>query len=192
MKHLIVLLGFALAMLEPASALAQADPVSVARAFGAAENAHNVDAVVALFTEDAVITTPFGTFRGTDQIRQFVQSLVAGNIRTVGRDYQASGDQVTFIRAATTTDFLAMGVAPVDFKIVGLIQAGKIKNWDVSYTPEAAAKIQAAQARSQPSPVPAQAPRALPRTGAEAALAATLLPLGVMLLLTGAALRRRR
>ena len=159
----------------PAGVTAQAtDPIAIATAFGQAENAHDVERTVALFADDAVVETPFGNFTGKEQIRQFIQSLVAGNIQTVGRDYRASGDQVSFISAATTDDFRRMGVAPVDFRIEGTVREGKIQRWIVSLTPESAARLQAAQAASQPQPQPkpgGPAPKpgpAAPKPGAAA------------------------
>ena len=202
MKHFVVaslLLALATSV-APAGASAQAtDPVAVARAFGEAENAHDVERTVALFADDAVVETPFGNFTGMDQIRKFIQGLVAGNIQTVGRDYRASGDQVSFISAATTDDFRRMGVAPVDFRIEGTVREGKIRRWVVTLTPESAAKLQAAQAASQPRqpvaqptarPAPVQAPRSLPRTGGGPGVVLPLAALGLALGAAGVLARR--
>jgi LPXTG-motif cell wall-anchored protein len=177
--------------------------LSAAKMFGVGENAHDVDAVVALFADDGVINSPFGSFKGKAEIRKFVQSLADGNIKTVARDYREDGDRVSYISAATTSDLLKQGVAPIDFRIDAVVPNGSITVWNVAYTPEAQAKINAAAARTapaaQPAPpaatprpaAPAQVPQSLPRTGGPAgSLGAAAAALA--LLASGVYLRRRR
>jgi ketosteroid isomerase-like protein len=55
------------------------DPAAVAAAFGQAVQAGDVDAIVALFAPDAVQITPFGTFRGPEEIRAFEMGFFQGS-----------------------------------------------------------------------------------------------------------------
>jgi len=180
----VLLLGAAAA--NPPAAQAQgADPLSVALAFGEAENAHDLERIVALFAEDAVLVNPNGTFTGRDQIRELYRAVFAGNIQAVGRAYQVRGDQITFISAATSDDFVRMGVAPLDLRIDATVRDGLIRRWVVSPTPEAAAKLQQAQARAT-----AEAPAALPQTGGLPPATVLSALVGVALLAGGVLLRR--
>src|ERR671920_1164708 len=77
-----------------------ADPVSVIKDFDAAWNAHDLEGVMAFFTDDAVVRMePLspdesgGVYTGKEQIRAgFVEPLVAGFPRVV-RGQQKNGDQ---------------------------------------------------------------------------------------------------
>jgi hypothetical protein len=50
----------------------QADSLKMVDAFHTTGNSHNMDAVLALFTEDATITDSGFTVRGRDQIRKWI------------------------------------------------------------------------------------------------------------------------
>jgi ketosteroid isomerase-like protein len=84
-------------VLASQSALAQAtDPLSVMKASLDAINAGNVDVAVATFADDAVFTTPTGSFKGKDQIRSAIMADVANHVQIEATNFQVAGDKVTY------------------------------------------------------------------------------------------------
>jgi len=70
----------ALAVGRPAPVGAQtAETAAVESAFKQAFAAQDVEAVMALYAEDAVEVTSFGTFRGRAEIRTFIEAFFAQN-----------------------------------------------------------------------------------------------------------------
>src|SRR5688572_18211179 len=76
---LFVALGAVLA--TAGAGQAQGDPVAVARALIDAENRHDVEPAVALFTPDAVVIHATGTLTTTAEIRRWQTELAEGNFR---------------------------------------------------------------------------------------------------------------
>src|SRR5688500_11041798 len=68
----------------PSAAAPASDPVAVFDAFNAAVNAHDVDAALAFFADDAVARLPeqppLGVHRGKDEIRTWLETDVNDNI----------------------------------------------------------------------------------------------------------------
>src|SRR5688572_21107928 len=98
-KKLITSILAAVAMLVTASqsALAQeTDPLSVMKASLDAINAGNVDVAVATLADDAVFTTPTGSFKGKDQIRSAIMADVANHVQIEATNFQVAGDKVTY------------------------------------------------------------------------------------------------
>lgn len=76
------------------------EPLAVVRALDAACNAHNVDAVMALFADDAVVrqTPPadgVGVYRGKAEIRSWMETQLPG-FHVDSRDHRTSGDTVSW------------------------------------------------------------------------------------------------
>src|SRR5688500_4184054 len=82
----------------PASAPAN-DPMAVFDAFNAAVNAHDVDAALGFFADDAVAQLPSqpppNVFTGKTEIRNWLERDSARNIHVVIADAQVAGDTVT-------------------------------------------------------------------------------------------------
>jgi len=189
-------IAFAVAMfltlVGPAQALAQstADPRAVVDAFDAALNAGNVEATVALFAPDAVIRTQGRVYAGTGQIRALFTELVAQHIRFDSADHKVTGDTETHTATVSRDDWRNLGIAWLDASAEVVLQAGKIRTFTVTYTPDSLERLQAAQARAggpraQASPVPAQIPTALPRTGEVASPIGLLMTVGGGLVVAG-------
>ncbi len=178
---LVVAIGLGLA----GGASAQTDPGSVARALIDAENAHNVDAAVAFFADDAVVTLPTGQFTTRDQIRGWQSELAAGNFKATIGTPQVSGERVTFSGSVELDTFRNLGIERMDSNWDITVQQGKVKTFTFTFTAESGARLQAALAPPAPS-------QPIARTGASAstwALGAGLAVLaGAMLVAVG---RRR-
>ena len=122
-----------------------ADPVSVIRDFDAAWNAHDVEGVVAFFSDDAVarIEPPppdefGGVYTGKEQIRAgFVEPLMAGFHVDSNDDHQVAEDQegrqrVIWSASLSADLFSQMGAdPPVDATGEAVLEGDKFK----SFTP---------------------------------------------------------
>jgi ketosteroid isomerase-like protein len=100
---LVVLLTFGLVACQPAGA--PTDPAAVMDAYTAAINAGNVNGALALVADDAVYDRPGGQFRGKEQVRGFIQSLVdqKAKIELIGTR-QVNGTLVTWRSRVTQTN----------------------------------------------------------------------------------------
>jgi quercetin dioxygenase-like cupin family protein len=127
------------------------DPASVVQAYIAAVNAHNVDAVLALYADDAVheaIPAPPGAqsvYIGKAQIRQFYQQTVVNHdhLEVVGTP-QVVGDKVMYTKRIASDSFRRLGLATLDASIVAIVQGGKFTSYTAAFTPDSLAKLQAA------------------------------------------------
>jgi ketosteroid isomerase-like protein len=156
----------------------------VVTAFDAVLNAGDIEGMLALFADDAVVKTQTATFTGKQQLRTLFQQLLAEHFQFQSGNRQVTGDTETHTAQVSTDDWRGLGVAPLEARAEVVVRGGRITSFTVAYTPESLAKLQAAQARS----APAQLPRALPQTGAPPAPLAAVMALGVAALLTGLAL----
>jgi hypothetical protein len=197
---LAVIVVVALLLVGSTSASAQGtDPASVVAAFDTALNAGNVEATLALFAEDGVVRTQSGTYTGQAQLRALFTEQVGEHIRFDTADRHVVGDTETHTGTVSRDDWRRLGIAWLDATAEVVVQAGKIRSFTVTFSPDSVARLQAAQARAgtAPPPAPAQLPSALPRTG-EALSPVVALPVvpllaaGAASLLAGLALLRRR
>ncbi len=121
--------------------------------FDGAWNAHDIDAVMRLFADDAVVTlvppppgAP-GTFRGKEEIRGFVQMLIPG-FHVESRNFRVEGDKVTWFSTVSDDFFRQSGVDSADANCEAVVQEGKIKSFTPTFTPETLAKLRAAAEKS--------------------------------------------
>lgn len=181
-------------------ALAQEpDPLKVMEAYDLALNAGNVEGALALFADDAVLTTQQGQLVGKEQIRTWLERVVAQNSRVEPVNRQVNGDKVTWQSNFFRKDIASLSNEPLAANAEAVVQAGKIKSFSSILTDEAQAKLAAAQpAPETAAPAPAQntaapaeelaaqnaaVPPQLPQTGG--ASAATLPFPGVLIIAGG-------
>jgi uncharacterized protein (TIGR02246 family) len=147
----------------PSGMAAQATgPVAVKNAFDAALNAHDVDAALATFADDAVFRTPGGmVLTGKPQIRPYLQGLVAENYRAeVVETRQVAADTVTSRGHIAVDQFRRLGLASVEATAEAVVRGGRITSFATALTPAGVARVQAAQAAAARG-----MPLQLPRTG---------------------------
>jgi len=130
----------------------QAEKENVLTAMVDALNAGDVEATMALFTDDAIIKVLFGdalppeSCIGREQVRVFMEDLVANNFKIQIEILQVLGD-IAVTRSKTWNDFMIqLGIAPLDFIEIYPIQDGKIKGFVDIATDETVAKLKAALA----------------------------------------------
>jgi ketosteroid isomerase-like protein len=118
-----------------------ADPVSVINDFDAAWNAHDVESVLAFFTDEAVVRIEppppdefGGVYTGKDQIRAgFVEPLMTG-FHVESRDHQVAGhqegvgDRVVWASTLSSDLFRQMGAEPpIEGTTEAVLEGDKIK-----------------------------------------------------------------
>jgi len=130
----------------------QAEKENVLTAMADSLRAGDVEATMALFTDDAIIKLlpteafPTSTFIGTGQIRFFMQHLITINFKSEFEILQILGD-IVITRSKTWQDtYIKLGIAPMDAIMVYSIQDGKIKGFVSIFTDESVAKLKAALA----------------------------------------------
>jgi ketosteroid isomerase-like protein len=110
------------------------DPVAVVRAFDAAWNAHDLEAVMACFAADAVVTQlppppDGGVHRGTEQIRRWVAAVLPG-FHVDSRGHRARGDTVPWTASVRGDLFRELGFPqPFEAAAEAVVRAGKIASF---------------------------------------------------------------
>jgi LPXTG-motif cell wall-anchored protein len=180
-------------------ALAQEpDPLKVMEAYDLALNEGNVDGALALFADDAVLTTQQGQLVGKEQIWTWLERVVAQNSRVEPVNRQVNGAKVTWQSNFFRKDIATLSNEPLAANAEAVVEVGKIKSFSSILTDEAQAKLAAAQpapettaaAPAQNTAAPAQdaaaqnaaVPPQLPQTGGTSPSA---LPFSGILVITG-------
>jgi hypothetical protein len=183
--HLIAVATLILVLALPVALYAQeADPAAVVNAAIDAWNAGDVDALKALFADDAVAYFPdWGdTETGAEEIGAWIEDLVAANFVIEPESIEVEGDTVTVVAKVWADPSRALGIAPLVTMDVYTVQGGQITSQTSTLTEESSAKLMAAMA-------------ALPETGGVAfPTYVSIMPLGGLAILGGLGLQllRRR
>ena len=142
MAAVVVMATLALAAFPTA---AQSAPEDVVKALIAAEGSNNVDAATALFADDAVVTLADGSSYNTpDGIRGWQQELADGHFHLEVVNLQADGNSVTGTGNISLDVFRDLGIASLGGNWKIDIEAGKVKTFDFSWTPDAITELVAA------------------------------------------------
>jgi|GEM_PF-4860576 len=204
-KTLLIIATALLLLALTGTALAQEpDPLTVMEAYDLALEAKDVEGALALFADDAVLTTRQGQFVGKEEIRAWLERLVTQNERIEVFGRQAAGDKITWQNKFFRADLPALKDAPLEANAEATIEAGKIKTFSSVLTDDSQARLDAASATpaaaspAEATAAPAQEPAPaaqLPATGGtradDLARVYILVLLGIGLVVAGAAWWRR-
>ena len=135
-----------------AAMINQAEKEKVLTAMTDSLNAGDLDATMALFTDDAIVKILFGnvlppeSYIGSEQVRFFMENLVAVNFKIQIEILQVFGD-IAITRSKTWMDLtIELGIAPLEMIEIYPIEDGKIEGFVSILTDESLAKLQAALA----------------------------------------------
>jgi hypothetical protein len=126
---------------------------SVVATLVAAEGAHDVDAAMALFADDAVVTLADGSVDDTpEKIRAWQQELADGKFHLEPVARYVDGNTVNLYGTIALDSFRGLGIASLGgiWKVV--VENGKIKTFDFSFTPAGLSTLQAAIAAMSATP----------------------------------------
>jgi hypothetical protein len=147
MKSKIVMISLIVVLL---SACTNSAPETLVQELGAALNAGDVDAAMALMADNAVFTVDFAgnleLYNGSDEIRTLYSGLVAGNFRIETTPESIEGNTVTTL-TKTWGDGVP-GDGPNTAVEVYVVEDGKIASITWTPTDETIAKYQAMMAEA--------------------------------------------
>jgi hypothetical protein len=131
----------------PLSAHAQsADAESVLKAREAELVGRDLDAIVALFADDAIVVTSSGRLLiGKEQIRIWAQDQVDRQQREEAEPRQLQGNKLSWPGKVHRDDWQKLGVSPLTVTQDAIIESGKIKFFSTTFTPESWVRLEAAR-----------------------------------------------
>jgi len=148
-KFLVVMAALALMLVLPFPLHAQeTDPESVVNTLFEAFNAGDVDAIAAFYADDAIVRFPDDdeTLTGAEEIRPWIEELVAMNFAIEATSLQVEGDIATVAIRTWADPTRALGIAPLEATDVYIVKDGKIASQTSTFTEESLAKLMAALA----------------------------------------------
>jgi hypothetical protein len=126
-----------------------AEGEAVLKAREAALLARDVEAVLQLFADDALVVTSSGRFlMGRDQIRNWVQDQVERGQREEAGPRYLQGAKLSWPGKVYRDDWQKMGISPLDVTQDALLRDGKIRFFNTTFTPESAARFEAARKKN--------------------------------------------
>jgi hypothetical protein len=127
-----------------------ADADSVLKAREAALAARDFEAILGLFADDAVVVTSSGRLLiGKEQVRTWVQDQVDRRQREDAGPRQAQGNKLSWAGKVQRDDWEKLGVSPLDVTQDAIVQGGKIKFFNTTFTPESGTKLEAARKKAR-------------------------------------------
>jgi Domain of unknown function (DUF4440) len=143
---LVGLLLLPLVVTLPRTEAQSAEGEAVLKARETALLARDVEAVLQLFADDAVVVTSSGRFlMGRDQIRGWVQDQVERGQREEAGPRYLQGAKLSWPGKVYRDDWQQLGISPLEVTQDALLRDGKISFFNTSFTPESAARFQAAR-----------------------------------------------
>jgi len=124
------------------------EPVAVILAMNDLCNVGDVEGVLALFTDDAVIRNlpppdppETGIHTGIEEIRAWLAPQIQRHLQVVSQNYQAKGDTVTWETTLSEDELRAMGIESMDVTAEAVVRNGRISSFTITPTPETLRKF---------------------------------------------------
>ncbi|HAV77687.1 MAG TPA: hypothetical protein DCX53_10080, partial [Anaerolineae bacterium] len=104
-RSLYILIVALMILLTACGSQSPTDPAAVMDAYTAAINAHDVEAALLLVADDAVYDRPSGQFTGKEEVRTFIEGLIAQDVHVelIG-ERTVNGEKVTWQSQVTLKD----------------------------------------------------------------------------------------
>jgi hypothetical protein len=148
---LLTIAGLAVVLNRPAAAQ-PATPSALLRSLGEAINARDVDAAVALFTDDGsveAVTQGGEAFAGRDRVRVWAQRLVDSNaLVEFGPAFDERDSRVIWPTRLFTDPWRNLGITPVGVIVTVESEGGRIRTFSSVIPTEQQTRIAEAQARA--------------------------------------------
>ena len=117
----------------------------------AALAAGDLDGVLKVFADDAVVATSSGRLLiGKEQIRVWVTDQLTRRQREESGARQLQGNKLTWGGKVYRDDWQELGVSPLEVRQDAIIEGGRIKFFNTTFVPESADKLEAAR-KKQPA-----------------------------------------
>jgi uncharacterized protein YfaQ (DUF2300 family) len=146
---MVLLMLLPLMVTTPHTAAQSPEDEAVLQARETALLTRNVAAVLQRFADDALVVTSSGrVMKGHDQIRSWVQDQVERSQREEAGPRYQQGTKLSWPGKVYRDDWQQMGISPLEVTQDAIIRAGKIHFFSTSFTPESAARFQAARKKN--------------------------------------------
>jgi hypothetical protein len=141
-------------VVKPIAEMKVKDPLSTVRALMDAEQAFDLDRAMSLFADDAVIVNAAGArTAGVDNLKLFLDEDMRFNESFTLERPLVEDNRVSWTKSVTADFYSKLGVAPVQFAFMAVIDNGKIDSI-VAHVPRSEiARIEAACRRNAAEPV---------------------------------------
>lgn len=137
----LLFIATALLFLTAAGLAGESKNIALMKKFDAAWNAHDLEAAMAFYAEDAVVITPDGrTLKGKAEIAAWEEPLMAG-FRVESTNFREEGNQVWWDFTVHSDVFAGMGVNPVRGTGTAEIVNGKVKSFQPMFDQETTGKL---------------------------------------------------
>jgi hypothetical protein len=129
------------------------DPAALADAVVAAWNDHDLDRILAFYTDDATLRRqpPFDggrVYRGKEEIGSWVAPLLPG-FRADLHERRVDGNTVTWSETVTYDWLRQRGIDTIEVTVEVTLRGDKVASSVIILTPETAARMQAARMQSE-------------------------------------------
>jgi len=122
------------------------DAESVLKAREAALTGHDLDAILTLFADDAIVVTSSGRLLiGKEQIRVWVQDQVDRRQREEAGPRQIHGNKLSWPGKVYRDDWQNLSVSPLEVTQDAIIQGGNIKFFSTTFSPESWNRLEVAR-----------------------------------------------
>ena len=106
----------------------------------------DIEKIMAMFADDAVVTTSSGRkLIGKEQIRAWVKDQIDRSQREEAGPRQRDGNKLSWAGKVYRDDWQKLGVSPLDVIQDAVIEGVKIRAFNTRFTPESAARLDAAR-----------------------------------------------
>lgn len=142
----VLFVGFLLSGMASPSFAQRSEAESVLKSREVALLSRDLNAVLNLFADDALVVTSSGRiFIGREQIRNWVQDQVERGQREEAGARYFQGAKLSWPGKVYRDDWEKMGISPLDVTQDAIVRDSKIRFFSTTFAPESAARFQAAR-----------------------------------------------
>jgi ketosteroid isomerase-like protein len=131
------------------------DPVAVILAMNDLCNAGDLEGVLALFSDDAVVRTlpppeppETGLIGGIQEIRAWFAPQIQHHLHVISQNYQTAGDTVTWDTTVSEDTAREVGIESFEVMAEATVKNGKITFFSITSIPESLRKFEEAQGQA--------------------------------------------
>jgi ketosteroid isomerase-like protein len=135
------------------------DPVAVILAMNDLCNAGDLEGVLALFADDAVLRNlpppdppETGLLNGIQEIRAWFAPQIQHHLHVISENYQTAGDTVTWDTTVSEDTFREAGIESFEVMAEATVKNGKITFFSITPTPESLRNFAEAEGEAGTSP----------------------------------------
>ena len=129
------------------------DTISIVKDLIDAVNNHEMDAVLRLFDDNAILSaepplprSPKRIYSGRGEIGQWLGALMAEHVSIVGSNFKASGNEVNWDARISSDRFAELGIDPLESRVRTVLEGSLIRSIGLNFSPDSVKKIESVTA----------------------------------------------